>query len=97
MLEDNKVKQIEQILSSDFVSNLAWSPDGKSLTFLRSDNVMSLWKMPLDGGKPELLADLKTGRIFNFAWSRDGKSIYVARGVVNNDLVLIRDTGKSSP
>lgn len=91
LLEDNKVKQIERILDSDFVSNFSWSPDGKSLTFLKGDNVSSLWKMPLDGGKNELLADLKTGRIFNFAWSLDDKSIYIVRGVVNNDLILIRD------
>jgi hypothetical protein len=29
------------------------------------------------------------GSIFNFAWSRDGKQMFLARGAVNSDVVLI--------
>jgi hypothetical protein len=58
-----------------------------------------LWKLPLEeaaGGKAEPITDFKTGRIFNFAWSRDGKRIFIVRGIINNDLVLIRNANDTT-
>ena len=48
-----------------------WSPDGEWLVF---ENVEGLWRVPMSGGEPELLAGTRpTG---NPRWSRDGKDVY---------------------
>lgn len=93
-LKENKVEKIEKNLSADFVSTVSCSPDDKSLTYLRYDNTSGIWKMPVDGGEPELLADLKVGRIFNFARSHDGQKLLIVHGIINNDLVLIKDVSQ---
>lgn len=74
--------------------NFAWSPDGKSLTFVNSSGTPNLWSIPLDDGKPKPLTDFNSGKIVDFAWSSDGKKIFIVRGVTNSDLVLIKDTVK---
>ena len=72
------------------LDTIRWSPDGRSLTYINSqDGVSNIWSQPLDGGKPVQLTNFKTGRIFNFAWSRDGKWLALARGSVTSDVVLI--------
>ena len=65
------------------VSQVLWSPDGKSLGFLadlRSDADLleepQAWSAPLDGGKPERLAELK-GAIFHASWSPRGQLVVV--------------------
>jgi hypothetical protein len=37
------------------------------------------------------LTDFKDQRIFGFAWSREGKQLAISRGVVNSDVMLLRD------
>jgi eukaryotic-like serine/threonine-protein kinase len=91
-LENNSFGQFVKDLDADQVGAYTWSPDGKSLTFLSSrSGVQNLWRLPLDGSAPQPVTDFKTGRIFNFTWSADGKNIYIVRGNINSDLILIRD------
>ena len=70
-----------------------WSPDGRSLTYLRDaqGGVTNVWSLPLDDKPPKQLTDFKTDQIYNFAWSRDGKQLVLARGTTTSDVVLIRD------
>ena len=69
---------------------LRWTPDGRSVAFIRtSRRVSNLWGQPIDGGPPRQLTDFKDQRIANFAYSRDGKQLVFSRGVVNSDVVLI--------
>ena len=73
-----------------FFGSFLWAPDGRALTYINDRNgVSNIWRQPIDGGAPKQLTDLKSDRIFNFAWSRDGKWLALARGEVNNDVVLI--------
>ncbi|HEY8561779.1 MAG TPA: protein kinase [Pyrinomonadaceae bacterium] len=90
--ENNAFGQIVKEFDADQINAYLWSPDGKSLTFLSSrSGVQNLWRLPLDGAAPQPVTDFKTGRIFNFTWAADGKKLYIVRGNINSDLILIRD------
>jgi Tol biopolymer transport system component len=56
-----------------------------------SEGASNIWCRPLDGGTPSQLTDFKDKRIFAFEWSKDGEHILYSRGVINNDVVLIRN------
>ena len=92
-LENDSLGQFVKEFDADLINNHIWSPDGKSLTFSSNrSGVPNLWRLPLDGTAPQPVTDFKSGRIFNYMWSTDGKTLYVARGNVNSDLILIRDS-----
>jgi eukaryotic-like serine/threonine-protein kinase len=94
-LADGAVGKVVKDMEYNLIDNYFWSPDSKSLTYLSRDGVPNLWRVSLTDAKPQSVTDFKSGRIFNFTWSRDGKKIYVVRGIVNNDLVLIKNSPKS--
>jgi serine/threonine protein kinase/dipeptidyl aminopeptidase/acylaminoacyl peptidase len=89
--DGERISNTEREFDYNLVSSFGWSPDSKSLTYLSVESIPNLWRLPLDGSKPQPITDFKSGRIFNYAWSRDGKRLFISRGIVNNDLVLIRD------
>jgi serine/threonine protein kinase len=90
------------VRSFDYLSSSAvgypiihWTPDGRSLTFIRDQHgVSNIWTQPLDGGPAKQLTDFTSGQIFNFTWSKDGQQLMVARGSQTNDVVLIRSFQK---
>src|SRR5438132_4419633 len=74
--------------SRDFAPR--WSPDGRTLAFLRSgpekDHPQSqLYLLPMAGGEPRKLTDLPKGAS-PAAWSPDGKRIAFASGTIDKDL-----------
>lgn len=91
-LNSNEFGGVEREFEYNLIHQMAWTPDGKSLTYLSSrSGTPNLWTQPIDGSPVMPLTDFKSGQIFNFAWSGDGKNILLARGTINNDLLLIRD------
>jgi Tol biopolymer transport system component/DNA-binding winged helix-turn-helix (wHTH) protein len=69
---------------------VGWSPDGKSLQYIRTENGASnIWELPLNGGKPHQLTHFPTGEIFDFRLSLDGKRLLTSRGEVSSDVVLL--------
>ncbi|HLM61986.1 MAG TPA: DPP IV N-terminal domain-containing protein, partial [Pyrinomonadaceae bacterium] len=91
-LENNAFGQNVKDFEADSINSYLWSPDAKSLTFLSNKNgVPNLWRLPLDGAPPQPLTNFKSGRIFNYAWSPKTKNLFIVRGNVNSDLILIRD------
>ncbi|HEX8736397.1 MAG TPA: winged helix-turn-helix domain-containing protein [Pyrinomonadaceae bacterium] len=71
---------------------LRWMPDGSGLTFIDHQNGASnISFLPLDGGKPVRLTDFNDSEIFWFDWSRDGRQIVLTRGVLLNDVILIKN------
>lgn len=78
----------------NLMESIKWSPDGKSMTYLNSDGIPNIWQISLDGKEKKQLTNFTAGRIFNFTWARDGKQIFITRGTVNNELILIKDEVK---
>ena len=73
-------------------SALAWSPDSKALMYVDNRNgVSNLMSQSLDGRPPKQITNFTEGTIFNFAWSADGKQLFLARGEINSDVVLINN------
>jgi Tol biopolymer transport system component len=93
--DGNKAGPVERTLPYNLVNFLKWAPDGNSLTYLSGRGVPNLWRMPLDGAPAQPITDFKSGRIFNYSWSQDGKSLLIVRAILNNDMILIRDTARS--
>jgi serine/threonine protein kinase len=90
--ENGRIGKIEGSLEMNLVGLFSWSPDSKSLTALSArGGTPNLWRLPIDGSTPTQITDLRSGRLLNFAWSSDGKDLLIARGNINNDLVMIRD------
>lgn len=96
-VENNSLGETVRDLSADAVNSFIWSPDSKSLTLSSNRNgVPNLWRLPVDGSPAQLVTDFKSGRISNFTWSADGKTLLIVRAIVNNDLILIRDSGTAA-
>jgi eukaryotic-like serine/threonine-protein kinase len=76
------------------LNSIKWSPDGKSLTYINNEGIPNIWQISLDGKDKKQLTNFTSGRIFNFAWVKDGKEIFISRGTVNNELILIKDESK---
>jgi len=72
-------------------TNLRWSPDGKSLQFLITQNrATSLWEQPLTGGETKQLTQFSAGQIFDdFKWSSDGRRLLLIRFSTTTDAVLL--------
>jgi len=67
-----------------------WSPDGKSVQFiLTHDGAANIWEQPLTGAARRQITNFTSGHIFDFDWSRDGKQLYLAKGEINSDVILI--------
>jgi Tol biopolymer transport system component len=77
-------------------ASLSWTPDGRSLAYVRSDEgVANIWAEPLDGGTARKLTSFTTpGQIYRFAWSRDGRKVAFSRGERTNDVVMITSEEK---
>jgi serine/threonine protein kinase/Tol biopolymer transport system component len=83
-LPDTKVQKILPLVYS-----FGWTPDGRGITFVRSQNgVDNLWAMPPEGGPPVQLTRFASEHILRYAWSADGKRIATVRGTTSNDVVL---------
>jgi serine/threonine protein kinase len=79
-------------IPGSFGRTIHWRADDRELTYVDTkEGVSNIWALSLAGGAPKQLTAFKDQRIFGFAWSRDGKELALSRGVVNSDVVLIRD------
>ena len=71
---------------------LRWTADGRALTYIDSrDGISNIWGLSLADGQPKRLTDFKEDRIFFFEWSRDGKYLACSRGIITNDVVMLKD------
>ncbi|MFN7948330.1 MAG: protein kinase [Blastocatellia bacterium] len=74
------------------IQGVVWMPDGRALSYVNSRNgVDNIWRLPLDGRKPEQLTDFKSDQIESFLWARDGRLI-CSQGVITGEVLLFSDT-----
>ncbi len=72
------------------VTFVRWAPDGKNIQFLMTrKGASNLWEQPIAGGEIRQVTNFTSGHIFGFNWSEDGKDLFVARGEMRSDVVLI--------
>ncbi|MDQ3061586.1 MAG: winged helix-turn-helix domain-containing protein [Acidobacteriota bacterium] len=95
-LENRRRIRSFELPSSAFRSSgntlLRWMPDGSGLTFIdHRHGASNLSFVPLNGGQPIQLTNFSDSQIFWFDWSRDGRQIVMTRGVLLNDVVLIKN------
>ncbi len=78
-------------------AGLRFTPDGKAVAFVLADKGNeNIWAQPLDGGKRRKLTNFDSRQIQDFSWSRDGKQLVVLRNEYTDDVILLRDTGRST-
>jgi Tol biopolymer transport system component/DNA-binding winged helix-turn-helix (wHTH) protein len=67
---------------------LDWSKDGENLfVVLQRGKPFSLWKLPLNGGRPEQLREWENDAIFRLAISRNGQRVFYEVGNQLNNVV----------
>ncbi|HEX8249906.1 MAG TPA: protein kinase [Pyrinomonadaceae bacterium] len=76
--------------------NYRWAKDGKNLTYLGTQGIPNIFDFAIDGSnsKPRQLTNFNSGIILNFDWANDGKRLFIVRGIINSDLILIKDNLK---
>lgn len=73
-------------------TRVRWSPNGNGLQYLVTQNgATNLWEQALEGGKPKQLTKFTSGRIFDFSWSSDKRRLFLTRGDVTSDVVLLNN------
>jgi len=87
-IEGGEPTKLSYLVDSAF----GWMPDSKAVVYVDDRNgVSNLWSQTLDGHPPKQITNFTDGTIFNFAWSGDGKQLFLARGAINSDVVLINN------
>ena len=67
-----------------------WSADGKFLQFATTrSGVSNIWQHPMLGGPTRQLTHFSTDQIFDFSWAPDGSRLFLTRGSVSSDVVLL--------
>jgi len=73
-------------------NRVRWSSSGSGLQYLLTqDGATNVWEQALGGGKPKQLTKFTSGRIFDFSWSSDNRRLFLTRGDVTSDVVLLND------
>ncbi len=68
-----------------------WSADGKSLTYIKREGNDNLWNMSVESDNETQLTSFNSDDLMAFLWGNKGNKVFIVRGIVNSDLVLIKD------
>jgi Tol biopolymer transport system component len=60
-------------------TDVTWSPDGKTIGFVRKGEIAKYWTVPADGGDPRQVG-VGSGKDVAMAWSPDSQQIAIASG-----------------
>jgi serine/threonine protein kinase/Tol biopolymer transport system component len=72
-----------------------WSPDGHGVDFaLTRGGATNIWRQPVPSGILKQITNFPGGIIRSFNWSPDGKILFLTRGSVSSDIILLK-SGKN--
>jgi serine/threonine protein kinase/Tol biopolymer transport system component len=72
-----------------------WSPDGHAVDFaLTRGGASNIWRQPVPSGTVKQITNFPNGYLRSFKWSPDGKILFIARGSVTSDIILLK-SGKN--
>ena len=68
-----------------------WAPDdhGVDMVLVRG-GAANIWRQPVPSGAMKQITNFPTGLIRSFNWSPDGKTLFLARGSVSSDIILLK-------
>lgn len=99
LLNTDGLSQPKQLTGKEGASQPAWSPDGKTIAFVRAaEGKAQIFLLSLDGGEAIQLTKHKYGAS-SPRWSPDGKKILFAAGIPLKDLLKdsVLNPGKAAP
>jgi Tol biopolymer transport system component len=68
-----------------------WSPDGHGIDFsLTRGGATNIWRQPIPSGALKQITNFPSGVIRSFNWSPDGKILFLTRGSVSSDIILLK-------
>jgi dipeptidyl aminopeptidase/acylaminoacyl peptidase len=80
-IADTNGNTVRELTQGDSDSSAKWSPDGRSIAFVRTkDSQSNLWLLPLAGGESRQMTNISTG-VSDPIWAPNGKSIAFASDV----------------
>lgn len=89
-IDDGRILKQFPITETVVARYVRWTPDGKNLAYIDTENkVSNIVFQPAGGGSPRRITDFKAEEIFYFDWSRDGKQFALTRGTLINNVVAI--------
>ncbi|REJ78154.1 MAG: hypothetical protein DWQ47_17570 [Acidobacteria bacterium] len=94
-VEGGKAQMTDNVIDRELGHVFRWRPDDDALTYIDKAGADNLFEYVPGEKEPKPLTEFGGGMLMNFIWSNDGKSIYAVRGMINSDLVLIRDLAKA--
>jgi Tol biopolymer transport system component len=67
-----------------------WNSEGTALEYIQNrDGVANIWEQSLAGGPPRQLTHFSSGHIFDFTWSANRRQLFLTRGKISSDVVLL--------
>jgi DNA-binding winged helix-turn-helix (wHTH) protein/Tol biopolymer transport system component len=73
-------------------ARVRWSPAGTAFQYpVAWNGATNIWEQPLTGGKPRQLTKFTSEQIFDFKWSSNHQKLFLTRGDVTSDVVLLNN------
>ena len=87
---DGKTLKIFDVPGDAWSPGPYWTSDGRALQTLRTqDGVSNIWELPLEGSEARQLTHFTSGQIFDFTWSSRPTRLYLSRGKITSDVILL--------
>lgn len=93
-LNNDEIGELKKQLETSLGYVYNFSPDNKNLTYINHEGVPNLYNISLETFDKKAITNFTSGHILNFGWAKDGKKLYIVRGIMNNELVLLKNNRK---
>ena len=68
-----------------------WAPDEHGIDLaLTRGGATNVWRQPVPSGALKQITNFPSGILRAFRWSPDGKILFVSRGSVTSDIILLK-------